>query len=166
MISHRALRDIQRCRIKYGEAWLQYEREVPYLFIPVSSVFLGPLSLSWFTNTCPPVRHLIYLNDVGSRISASSVSFFFFLVQWARGLTSSAHESIKIATASTWQLHLHTTQNNFFIMFAMVQSSAPWSGVPCSDRSTFCFMYNIHQFFESSFRSRVPSSSQTSNIIM
>ncbi|KAJ5092729.1 hypothetical protein N7456_008590 [Penicillium angulare] len=34
MISHRALRDIQRCRTKYGEAWLQYERDVPYLFIP------------------------------------------------------------------------------------------------------------------------------------
>ncbi|KAK2813299.1 hypothetical protein FQN50_000613 [Emmonsiellopsis sp. PD_5] len=36
MISHRALRDIQRCRKKYGEAWTQYEKEVPYLFIPVS----------------------------------------------------------------------------------------------------------------------------------
>jgi hypothetical protein len=37
MISHRALRDIQRCRTKYGETWLEYERQVPYLFIPVSS---------------------------------------------------------------------------------------------------------------------------------
>lgn len=36
MIAHRALRDIQRCRRKYGEAWLEYERRVPYLFIPVS----------------------------------------------------------------------------------------------------------------------------------
>ncbi|CAI7583889.1 unnamed protein product [Penicillium manginii] len=34
MISHRALRDIQRCRIKYGETWTQYEQQVPYLFIP------------------------------------------------------------------------------------------------------------------------------------
>ncbi|KAJ5927410.1 hypothetical protein N7516_009183 [Penicillium verrucosum] len=34
MISHRALRDIQRCRTKYGETWLEYERQVPYLFIP------------------------------------------------------------------------------------------------------------------------------------
>lgn len=34
MIIHRALRDIQRCRRKYGKAWEQYEREVPYLFIP------------------------------------------------------------------------------------------------------------------------------------
>ncbi|KAK3946044.1 C-24(28) sterol reductase [Diplogelasinospora grovesii] len=34
MITHRALRDIQRCREKYGEAWLEYERRVPYLFIP------------------------------------------------------------------------------------------------------------------------------------
>lgn len=37
MIAHRATRDIQRCRSKYGEAWLEYERRVPYLFIPVSA---------------------------------------------------------------------------------------------------------------------------------
>lgn len=36
MIIHRAMRDIERCRIKYGEAWKEYERQVPYLFIPVS----------------------------------------------------------------------------------------------------------------------------------
>jgi delta24(24(1))-sterol reductase len=36
MIVHRAYRDIQRCREKYGEAWKEYERRVPYLFIPVS----------------------------------------------------------------------------------------------------------------------------------
>lgn len=35
MIAHRAHRDITRCRAKYGEAWLEYERRVPYLFIPV-----------------------------------------------------------------------------------------------------------------------------------
>lgn len=35
MITHRAYRDIQRCRAKYGEAWREYERQVPYLFIPV-----------------------------------------------------------------------------------------------------------------------------------
>ncbi|RSM03666.1 hypothetical protein CEP52_007273 [Fusarium oligoseptatum] len=34
MIAHRAARDIHRCRRKYGEAWLEYERRVPYLFIP------------------------------------------------------------------------------------------------------------------------------------
>jgi len=38
MIIHRAIRDIQRCRTKYGKAWEEYERQVPYLFIPVSSV--------------------------------------------------------------------------------------------------------------------------------
>lgn len=37
MISHRCLRDIQRCRHKYGDAWKEYERKVPYLFIPVST---------------------------------------------------------------------------------------------------------------------------------
>lgn len=36
MIAHRAYRDIQRCREKYGDAWKEYERQVPYLFIPVS----------------------------------------------------------------------------------------------------------------------------------
>lgn len=36
MIIHRARRDIARCRRKYGDAWTQYEKEVPYLFIPVS----------------------------------------------------------------------------------------------------------------------------------
>jgi delta24(24(1))-sterol reductase len=34
MIIHRAMRDIERCRRKYGKAWEQYEKEVPYLFIP------------------------------------------------------------------------------------------------------------------------------------
>lgn len=42
MISHRALRDIQKCRAKYGDAWLEYERRVPYLFIPVSLIPLFP----------------------------------------------------------------------------------------------------------------------------
>ena len=36
MIVHRAWRDIQRCKAKYGEAWAEYERRTPYLFIPVS----------------------------------------------------------------------------------------------------------------------------------
>lgn len=36
MIAHRAHRDIQRCREKYGDAWTEYEKQVPYLFIPVS----------------------------------------------------------------------------------------------------------------------------------
>ena len=38
MIAHRANRDIQRCREKYGDAWKEYERRVPWLFIPVSDV--------------------------------------------------------------------------------------------------------------------------------
>ncbi|KAI1380620.1 ergosterol biosynthesis ERG4/ERG24 family-domain-containing protein [Hypoxylon crocopeplum] len=37
MIMHRAWRDIERCRNKYGDAWKEYERQVPYLFIPVSN---------------------------------------------------------------------------------------------------------------------------------
>jgi delta24(24(1))-sterol reductase len=45
MIVHRALRDIEKCRAKYGEAWTQYEKQVPYLFIPVSFVHVTPLPL-------------------------------------------------------------------------------------------------------------------------
>jgi hypothetical protein len=46
MIIHRARRDIQRCRRKYGDAWTQYEKEVPYLFIPVSvASSLFPMSV-------------------------------------------------------------------------------------------------------------------------
>lgn len=40
MIIHRAIRDIERCRKKYGKAWEEYERQVPYLFIPVSLIEL------------------------------------------------------------------------------------------------------------------------------
>ncbi|THX54500.1 sterol reductase/lamin B receptor [Aureobasidium pullulans] len=36
MIVHRAIRDIQKCRAKYGDAWMEYEKRVPWLFIPVS----------------------------------------------------------------------------------------------------------------------------------
>lgn len=35
MITHRAYRDLQRCEAKYGDAWQEYKRRVPYLFIPV-----------------------------------------------------------------------------------------------------------------------------------
>ena len=34
MITHRAIRDLQRCEAKYGEACQEYKRQVPYLFIP------------------------------------------------------------------------------------------------------------------------------------
>lgn len=34
MIIHRAIRDIERCRHNYGEAWTEYEKMVPYLFVP------------------------------------------------------------------------------------------------------------------------------------
>jgi len=35
MILHRAWRDIERCRAKYGKSWVEYEKRVPYIFIPV-----------------------------------------------------------------------------------------------------------------------------------
>lgn len=42
MIAHRVSRDIHRCRQKYGDAWLEYERRVPYLFIPVCTFLCSP----------------------------------------------------------------------------------------------------------------------------
>jgi len=40
MIVHRAARDIERCRQRYGDAWKEYEKRVPWLFIPVSFLLL------------------------------------------------------------------------------------------------------------------------------
>ena len=37
MILHRANRDIAKCRERYGQAWADFERRTPYLFIPVSA---------------------------------------------------------------------------------------------------------------------------------
>ncbi|KAF2807486.1 Delta(24(24(1)))-sterol reductase [Mytilinidion resinicola] len=34
MISHRAWRDLEKCQERYGEAWNEYRRRVPYIFIP------------------------------------------------------------------------------------------------------------------------------------
>ena len=56
MIAHRASRDINRCRTKYGDAWLEYERRVPYLFIPVSSP--QALVVGHYRSDTPAVRHL------------------------------------------------------------------------------------------------------------
>lgn len=60
MIAHRTLRDIERCRNKYGDAWKEYERRVPYLFIPVCNS--GPSLTGYVENenlliTCI-VRHI------------------------------------------------------------------------------------------------------------
>lgn len=35
MMVHRTRRDIKKCRLKYGKAWEEYEKAVPYLYIPV-----------------------------------------------------------------------------------------------------------------------------------
>ncbi len=34
MIAHRAIRDIARCRKKYGEDWDEYCKQVPWIFVP------------------------------------------------------------------------------------------------------------------------------------
>lgn len=54
MILHRTNRDVNRCRRKYGEAWKRYEKEVPYLFIPVSisPAPFSPMTNSFFSPFC------------------------------------------------------------------------------------------------------------------
>lgn len=56
MILHRALRDDQKCAKKYGKYWTEYKRQVPYLFIPVSSTF--PKNMRVVRLTDSPVCHL------------------------------------------------------------------------------------------------------------
>lgn len=64
MIIHRTIRDVERCRRKYGEAWRQYEKEVPYLLIPVRTQPLPfkekdkSMLLLKLTNIAPPVHYL------------------------------------------------------------------------------------------------------------
>lgn len=79
MISHRALRDIQRCRIKYGETWTEYEKQVPYLFIPVS--FLLPMLASLSLTDYGAVRLLM----AGINQPLSRHPFFIIFVQGLPG---------------------------------------------------------------------------------
>lgn len=82
MISHRALRDIQRCRTKYGETWLEYERQVPYLFIPVSNSTLNifPASVADLINRSMSSNRstLLSLGLIGGSVVGSPGGFFFF----------------------------------------------------------------------------------------
>ena len=34
LLIHRAIRDDQMCLEKYGDDWVEYKRQVPYMFIP------------------------------------------------------------------------------------------------------------------------------------
>jgi delta24(24(1))-sterol reductase len=73
MIAHRAWRDISRCREKYGEAWKEYERQVPYLFIPVGFFFpLSPtvLKMDEFANEVPTVCLLNVNSSQGRHLHA------------------------------------------------------------------------------------------------
>ena len=78
MIIHRTIRDTQKCRKKYGKAWKEYERQVPYIFIPVSeqafplglSIMTLTLSLSMFSRTSKVISVVVaMLTDMDLRIS-------------------------------------------------------------------------------------------------
>lgn len=60
MILHRAYRDNERCQERYGEAWTEYRRRVPYLFIPVSS------------HACHPCSYNLTVCSMFSDVSTSS----------------------------------------------------------------------------------------------
>lgn len=59
MIVHRTRRDVAKCRNKYGKAWEKYEREVPYLYIPVRGVSPSDLTIGW--NVWQLTRFLVRL---------------------------------------------------------------------------------------------------------
>lgn len=48
VLVHRVSRDLARCREKYGKDWVEYERQVPYLFIPVRFWLLQANSSMYF----------------------------------------------------------------------------------------------------------------------
>ncbi|CAG8195464.1 unnamed protein product [Penicillium nalgiovense] len=54
MISHRAMRDINKCKTKYGVTWAEYEKQVPSLFIPVIYVL-----------NCSDLRTTVTVRDCG-----------------------------------------------------------------------------------------------------
>lgn len=66
MIIHRAIRDIQKCRRTYGAAWEEYEKRVPYLFIPVSHSSSGQLHPTNHSIVCHINIDHIH-KDVGAR---------------------------------------------------------------------------------------------------
>ena len=69
MIIHRTIRDVQRCRRKYGKAWEEYERLVPWLFIPVSQAHEPEEGEVWVlglrTDSCLLVCFLDTLLTIG-----------------------------------------------------------------------------------------------------
>lgn len=68
MISHRAYRDIERCRLKYGEAWTEYEKQVPYLFIPVR-IFQSYLAFCPIPSWYPTPRLTMGFSSMSSNLT-------------------------------------------------------------------------------------------------
>lgn len=82
MISHRCLRDIQRCRAKYGDAWKEYEKTVPYLFIPVSLSSLSSYinqKLTGISSTSFKSWHTLSLLDLSNQKIQPSPFYISFL---------------------------------------------------------------------------------------
>jgi delta24(24(1))-sterol reductase len=64
MITHRCMRDIERCSEKYGDAWKEYEKRVPYLFIPVSYSTSLSKRINQKLTDIPLVRLLNYVSSI------------------------------------------------------------------------------------------------------
>jgi hypothetical protein len=67
MIIHRAIRDIQKCRAKYGKAWEEYERLVPYLFIPVSPFLIRDSQVTDIRTVCVLTSVWLGTTSIGAK---------------------------------------------------------------------------------------------------
>ena len=80
MILHRAYRDIQKCSAKYGDAWKEYERQVPYLFIPVSYTAFSMMCALGLTASSMLFRYPFFEYNLRNSVRLITLSCVRFLL--------------------------------------------------------------------------------------